>query len=103
MDFYNHTGKMALGSRLRRLSEKVTEDARQVYNMYHIDIEPKWFPVIYVLGEMKQSTVTEVAEIIGHSHPSVRNSEWLSTVMLTTPYVPKELTCECITSALVTP
>ncbi len=49
----------------------MTEDARRVYELYGIDIEPKWFPVIYVLNKMDCSTVTEVAEIIGHSHPSV--------------------------------
>ena len=33
MDFFRKTGMMALGSRLRMLSEKVTSDAAGIYEM----------------------------------------------------------------------
>jgi DNA-binding MarR family transcriptional regulator len=72
MDFYARTGKMALGSRLRRLSEQMTEEAAALYNLYQVDLQPKWFPVFYSLsaagGEM---TITDIAREIGHTHPSV--------------------------------
>jgi DNA-binding MarR family transcriptional regulator/N-acetylglutamate synthase-like GNAT family acetyltransferase len=72
MDFYAQTGKMALGSRLRRLSEQMTEEAAALYNLYQVDLQPKWFPVFYSLsaggGEM---TITDLAREIGHTHPSV--------------------------------
>lgn len=71
MDFYRHTGKMALGSRLRRLSEKFTEDARKIYALYGVTLDPKWFPVFYVLAETEEVSITEIADIIGHTHPSV--------------------------------
>jgi DNA-binding MarR family transcriptional regulator/predicted GNAT family N-acyltransferase len=71
MDFYNHTGKMALGSRLRRLSERITEDAAQVYTLYNVPLQPKWFPVFHVLSQGQDKTITAIAEEIGHSHPSV--------------------------------
>ena len=71
MDFFNQAGKKAIGSRLRRLSERITEDASQVYRLYHIDLQPKWFPVFYVLSEGQENTVTAIADEIGHSHPSV--------------------------------
>ena len=50
MNFYNKTGKMALGSRLRRLSELITEQAGKVYSLYDIEMQPKWFPVFYALS-----------------------------------------------------
>jgi len=53
MDFYYQTGKMALGSRLRRLSEKFTEDAAKIYALYDIAFDPKWFPAFYVLLQKK--------------------------------------------------
>jgi DNA-binding MarR family transcriptional regulator/GNAT superfamily N-acetyltransferase len=71
MDFYEQTGKMALGSRLRRLSEQLTDDAAQVYKMYDVPLQPKWFPVFYVLSHGQDKTITAIAEEIGHSHPSV--------------------------------
>lgn len=70
-NFYNTLGKMALGSRLRRLSERLSEQAYKTYELYHIDIEPRWFPVLHVLAQGKPLTVTEIADQIGHSHPSV--------------------------------
>ena len=71
MDFYNEVGKMALGSRLRRLSERFTEDAVHVYKLYNTNLHPKWFPVFYVLSAGQGKTITAIAEEIGHSHPSV--------------------------------
>ena len=71
MNFFQQTGKMALGSRLRRLSERISEDARNIYHYYDIDMEPKWFPVFYVLSDRKVASVMEIAEEIGHSHASV--------------------------------
>jgi DNA-binding MarR family transcriptional regulator/GNAT superfamily N-acetyltransferase len=71
MDFFNQTGKMVLGSRLRRLSEQVTENAVQIYKLYDIDFQPKWFPVFYVLSKGQEKPITEIAENIGHSQPSV--------------------------------
>lgn len=71
MDFYNNAGKMAIGSRLRRLSEQITEDAGQVYKMYNVSLQPKWFPVFHALSRGQDKTITAIAEEIGHSHPSV--------------------------------
>ena len=71
MDFYQKTGKMALGSRLRRLSELLTDQAAKVYALYGVDIEPKWFPVFYVLSLGEEKTISQIAQEIGHSHPSV--------------------------------
>ncbi len=71
MDFYDKVGKFALGSRLRRLSEKLTEQAADVYNLYHIEMQPKWFPVFYALSGGEDKTITGIAQEIGQSHPSV--------------------------------
>src|SRR5689334_7961234 len=71
MEFFNQVGKKALGSRLRRLSESITEDAAGIYQLYNVDLQPKWFPVFYVLSGGEEKTITAIAEEIGHSHPSV--------------------------------
>jgi DNA-binding MarR family transcriptional regulator/GNAT superfamily N-acetyltransferase len=86
MDFYDKTGKMALGSRLRRLSEQVTEQAAGIYKLYQVDLQPKWFPVFYALFDEGEGTtpishgelpaepgksIMDIAREIGHTHPSV--------------------------------
>jgi DNA-binding MarR family transcriptional regulator/N-acetylglutamate synthase-like GNAT family acetyltransferase len=71
MDFFDKTGKMALGSRLRLLTTKVTEDAAKIYDLYDVEFSPKWFPVFFTLWEGGEKTITEIAEEIGHSQPSV--------------------------------
>ncbi|HET6253500.1 MAG TPA: GNAT family N-acetyltransferase [Puia sp.] len=71
MDFYSKTGKMALGSRLRRLSEQMTEQAAAIYDLYQVDLQPKWFPVFYSLSVDTEMTITDIAREIGHTHPSV--------------------------------
>jgi DNA-binding MarR family transcriptional regulator len=71
MEFYNKVGKMALGSRLRRLSEKLTDQAGEVYKVYNIDMNPKWFPVFYALAEGEDKSIMQIAQEISHSHPSV--------------------------------
>lgn len=69
--FFDTTGKMAIGSRLRLLTDKITEDAAQVYGLYGVPMQPKWFPVFYVLSRGENKTITEIAREIGHSHVSV--------------------------------
>lgn len=71
MDFFHQTGKLAIGSRLRMLTDKVTADAAAIYAMFGVDLKPKWFPVFFLLSRNKQQTVTAIAREIGHSHPSV--------------------------------
>lgn len=71
MSFYTQVGKVAVGSRLRRLSEALTEDAAEVYKLYAVPADPRWFPVLYILAQQESATVTEIARAIDHSHPSV--------------------------------
>lgn len=71
MDIFDKIGKIALGSRLRLLTEKFTEDGALIYNLYGIDLQPKWFPVFYALSLGEERTITSIARDIRNSHPSV--------------------------------
>lgn len=73
MEFFDKTGKMAIGSRLRLLTDRITADAADIYRLYGNDFKPKWFPVFFVLAGGEAKTVTSIAHEIGHSHPSVSN------------------------------
>jgi len=71
MEFFDKVGKAALGSRLRLMTAVVTDDAAKIYELYGVDFVPKWFPVFYTLAEEREITITEIANEIGHSQPSV--------------------------------
>ncbi|MDQ6530265.1 bifunctional helix-turn-helix transcriptional regulator/GNAT family N-acetyltransferase [Flavobacterium sp. LHD-85] len=71
MDFFDKVGKSALGSRLRLMTAVVTDDAAKIYELYGVEFVPKWFPVFYTLAEEREITITEIANEIGHSQPSV--------------------------------
>lgn len=71
MEFFDKVGKAALGSRLRLMTKVITDDASKIYELYGADFVPKWFPVFYTLSEEKELTITEIANEIGHSQPSV--------------------------------
>lgn len=71
MKIFDELGKVAIGSRLRIFTDKVTEDSAEIYKMYDVDMHPKWFPVYYLLSNGGEKTITEIARNIGHSHPSV--------------------------------
>lgn len=70
-EFFQKTGKVAIGSRLRMLSDRITDEATRIYGLYGAAVKPKWYPVFFVLNAEGEKTVTEIAEEIGHSHPSV--------------------------------
>lgn len=71
-DLFDKTGVMAIGTRLRMLSEKVIKESEKIYVLYGVDIKPKWFPVIYLIrGSDEPKTITQIANEIGHSHVSI--------------------------------
>lgn len=71
MNFFTQAGKMALGSRIRYVADKITTDAAAIYDAYGIKMNPKWFPVFFTLSQTSETTVTVIASQIGHSHVSV--------------------------------
>ena len=72
MNFYERVGKMAITSRLRRVSDLFAEDRRKIYQLYGFGLDPKWFPVFYVLSDASEGLSTkEIARQIDHSHASV--------------------------------
>ena len=73
MIFFKKTGLLTIGSRLRWLADVVTRDAAKIYELYGLDIKPKWFPVLYMLFDGSDCSVTGIAKAIGQTHPSVSN------------------------------
>lgn len=71
MKSYHALGHVTLGTLLRQLAEQVTKDAELTYEKFNFNIEPKWFPVFYVLASKGADSVVNIAREIKHSHVSV--------------------------------
>ncbi|MCU0634905.1 MAG: bifunctional helix-turn-helix transcriptional regulator/GNAT family N-acetyltransferase, partial [Gemmatimonadaceae bacterium] len=74
MDFYHSTGSAALGSRLRRLSDRFTADAATVFGAYSVPIDPRAFPLVYALAHEGAMSVGQLARHLGVTHA------WVSQV-----------------------
>ncbi|MFD2718018.1 GNAT family N-acetyltransferase [Hymenobacter monticola] len=71
MDFLQQLGPVALGSRLRRLSEYFTSEAATIYTDYNLEFQPRWYPVFYLVAHRPGISSNEIASQIGHTHASV--------------------------------
>lgn len=63
-NFYSEKGVTVLGSRLRQISERITQDNRAIFMAAGLDIEPRWFPILTTLAERKTMRVGELAQHI---------------------------------------
>ena len=71
MDIIAQLGELALGSRLKRVSEQMMQDGAGIYQTYGIDFNPVWFPVFYTLSENGKMTIMELAQATHNTHPAV--------------------------------
>lgn len=67
----NELGELALGSRLKRLSDYIYREGKEFYQLNEINFEPRWFPVFYLLAKGGTLSVVEIADRIGVSHAAV--------------------------------
>ncbi len=71
MDVFNELGELALGSRLKRLSDMIMKQGNIIYQQNNLDFEPKYFTLYYVLLQHESMGIMELSEQLGISHPSV--------------------------------
>ncbi|MBV8326612.1 helix-turn-helix domain-containing protein [Chryseobacterium sp.] len=70
-DFIKELGYKALDSRLKRISDRMAHDVRKFYKEFGIDVEPNWYLVFMLLQRKGEISITDIAEPLGYSHPSV--------------------------------
>jgi len=63
--------ELALGSRLKALSDQFYAAADEVYRECGAPIQSRWFPVMRYLWENGAGTVTEVATAVGQTHSAI--------------------------------
>lgn len=70
MGFYEDTGILILGTRLKRLSEKFLSEVGKIYERLDISFEPAWFPLFFLLYRKGSLSVTEISEELNFSQPA---------------------------------
>lgn len=73
MDFLKQVGKLAMASRLKRLSDRLYRAGERVYSAQEIGFHPGWFPVMARLGAAGDDPlpITTIAGDLGVTHPAI--------------------------------
>ena len=67
----NEIGILAVGTRLKRLYDNMMPSGKAIYQSHGLEFEPKWFSIVYVLVEENELSVTDLANLLGLSHPTI--------------------------------
>lgn len=71
MDFFQEVGELGLGSRLRRLSDRMMQDGQSIYNDAGIEFKPAWFPAFDLLNRRGQVPLGHIASQLGVTHVAI--------------------------------
>ncbi len=70
-DFFDELGEVALGSRLKRLSDRVMQDATRTYKYTGYEMQPKWFTLMSLLADKKEVSINQAAQYLGQTQPFI--------------------------------
>ncbi|NUM80941.1 bifunctional helix-turn-helix transcriptional regulator/GNAT family N-acetyltransferase [bacterium] len=71
MDLTKSLGELALGSRFKRISDRLMQDVNLIYKEHRLDFESRWFLMFYALTQRSPQSITELAAALGFSHPAI--------------------------------
>ncbi|HSX62575.1 MAG TPA: bifunctional helix-turn-helix transcriptional regulator/GNAT family N-acetyltransferase [Tahibacter sp.] len=87
MTFLADLGLLALGSRLRAISDQLYTLADEVYRLRGLPLQGRWFPVLRLLHDQGPQSVGSIAAQIGQTHSAVSQladklvaEEWVAVV-----------------------
>lgn len=70
MSIQRVSGELMLGSRLKRLGERLFAEVGRVYRNLAIPFEPAWFPIFFLLDRHGSLSITTLAREMGVSDPA---------------------------------
>ena len=70
-DKIKELGEIALGSRLKRLSDRFMDDVARIYRMHQSEFEPRWFTLTHLLYNSGRMSVLDIAGALKLTHPAV--------------------------------
>ncbi|MFD0861736.1 GNAT family N-acetyltransferase [Sungkyunkwania multivorans] len=70
MDYLQSCRELVLGSRLRRLSDRVMKEIQKVYDHFNIDFDPFLFPVMKIILDHEVVTTAEITKKLAVTQPA---------------------------------
>src|SRR5215470_9893064 len=66
-------GAMAIGARMRRLTDMFARDVAVLYEEHHLDFEAKYFVLFYLIADRGEEGIgiMEIAEELSLTHPAI--------------------------------
>lgn len=71
MDLVHELAEIALATRLKRLSDRLSNDVSKIYKESDVDFEARWFLILTLLQREKLMAITEIADSLQLSHPAI--------------------------------
>jgi DNA-binding MarR family transcriptional regulator/predicted GNAT family N-acyltransferase len=71
MEYIAQLGLVALGSRMRAVSDRLYATADEIYRASDLNLQGRWLPLLRILHDRGPQTVGEIAESIGQTHSAV--------------------------------
>jgi DNA-binding MarR family transcriptional regulator len=71
MDLVKELAELAIATRLKRLSERLSNDVSKIYKESDVDFEARWFLILSLLAKEKLMAITEIAESLQLTHPAI--------------------------------
>jgi ribosomal protein S18 acetylase RimI-like enzyme/DNA-binding MarR family transcriptional regulator len=71
MGYLAEVGVLAIGSRLRAISEQLYSMADEVYATHQVGLEARWFPVLKTIHDRGPQSVGALATAVGLTHSSI--------------------------------
>lgn len=78
MDYLKELNELALGSRLKRMSDTIMREVMRIYEGSRIDFEPYLMPAFNYLCRNEEAGITQIATALSLSQPAV--SQFVSTL-----------------------
>ncbi|WP_378185738.1 MarR family transcriptional regulator [Aquimarina sp. W85] len=70
-DELQHIGELALGSRLKRLSDTMMRETREIYGACNVDFDPYLFPIFKIIAEDQIATTTTLQTKLKYTQPAI--------------------------------
>lgn len=71
MDALKGLGELAIGSRLKRLSEFLLKETQIVYDYFNLDFDPYLFPIFRIISTKKGVTNAEIQNSLKYTQPAI--------------------------------
>ncbi|MEO6329500.1 MAG: MarR family transcriptional regulator [Ginsengibacter sp.] len=64
-------GALAIGARMRRLTDMFARDVAIIYKEHHLDFEARYFVLFYLISQRDGIGIMEIAEELSLTHPGI--------------------------------